>query len=201
MKDTTARKGVSQALRGIERIDNLRRDERSLDLENESAQDEAIIALGDRVQTVSDGVALLASVIGEDVGELSRGQEEVAATVLFLAEEYGEHLVRLSERIAALEGQPVESKPEVTDAERVEASLRFLIETETNATFDYLKPGEQYAEPRLVSPYGITDGAERGTLLLLGYDLDREGIRQFRLDRISQVAAGEVYEFRPAEHD
>lgn len=119
-----------------------------------------------------------------------------------LVNQQTEWLAELSLRVAELQNQPAiivnvidgdAPEAEVTDAERIEATLRFCVETHAPVALVYHKP-EESPMLRWVSPYEVRDSA-KGNRLLIGYDHNREDIRQFRLDRISEVEATDEIEF------
>ena len=129
--------------------------------------------------------------------QTARDAIDVLAALAGIADrEIIDALAALAARVAELEARPIPGTaelapiPEITDAERTEAILRFAVETHLPVDFWYTKPGEEKSE-RLVSPYEIR-ASRAGNTLLVGYDHDRAEIRQFRLDRITEPEAAEA---------
>jgi len=63
--------------------------------------------------------------------------------------------------------------------------------------FDYRKPQDRAAERRRVRPYHLSH--RENLWYLLGHDLDRDGLRQFALPRVSGVRVQERRFTRPAD--
>lgn len=88
---------------------------------------------------------------------------------------------RLTEQLAvALPAEPYAPSQVTTEDDLDGAILR-----EEVVEFVY-RDREGVQSLRQVSPYDLTDAAN-GARLLVGYDHDRDGIRQFRIERIDSV--------------
>lgn len=102
-----------------------------------------------------------------------------------------ERVTKLEQRQERVERYVNETIVQIGDPED---ALQFCIDAGIAVTFDYIKPtgetklfglvGQGYVhETRTVSPYAVTE-SQKGDLLVVGFDHDRDDIRQFRIDRI-----------------
>lgn len=73
--------------------------------------------------------------------------------------------------------------PRIRTHEKAFLPLTTAIETSSRVSFDYKKPGVDKAEVRNVEPWLIQSIS--GQWLLLAFDLEREGVRNFLLRRIT----------------
>lgn len=73
-------------------------------------------------------------------------------------------------------------EPQLGSAEVAFEPLKDAVLTSATVRFDYARPGERGARPRTVEPWYLT--AWHGRWYLVGYDLDREAPRVFRLSRV-----------------
>ncbi|HIZ98335.1 MAG TPA: WYL domain-containing protein [Candidatus Janibacter merdipullorum] len=77
-------------------------------------------------------------------------------------------------------------EPQLGGAEPAFEPLKNAVLTSATVRFDYARPGEGGSRPRHVEPWNLT--AWHGRWYLVGYDLDREATRVFRLSRITSGA-------------
>jgi predicted DNA-binding transcriptional regulator YafY len=114
------------------------------------------------------------------MSELSSIIKQLEALRDATAEKSAIELERIDEALAALNpGRPVQYAPE---RELPRDAVLSAIEAERPIAFDY-PSGDGLVERRFLSPYQVQESAT-GAESVVGWDHNREAIRQFRLDRI-----------------
>ncbi len=82
---------------------------------------------------------------------------------------------------------PVGVETRISTAEPSFPVLLEAVRSRRTVRFDYRKPGDAGAEPRVVQPWGVA--SRRGHWYLVGHDVGRDAARVFRLSRVTgQVA-------------
>ena len=76
-------------------------------------------------------------------------------------------------------------EPQLGGGEPAFEPLKDAVLTFSTVRFDYARPGQAASRPRHVEPWNLT--AWHGRWYLVGYDLDREAPRVFRLSRVSST--------------
>lgn len=91
---------------------------------------------------------------------------------------------RLGRRVDSVQVVPSKAHPRGSDAEvGVLVAVTTAVHERATLRFDYATPHrEPDAPPRRVEPHGVV--ARGGRLYLVGWDLDREDWRTFRIDRV-----------------
>lgn len=78
---------------------------------------------------------------------------------------------------------PVGVETRISTAEPSFPVLLEAVRSRRTVRFDYRKPGDAGAEPRVVQPWGVA--SRRGHWYLVGHDVGRDAARVFRLSRVT----------------
>jgi proteasome accessory factor B len=89
--------------------------------------------------------------------------------------------------------------PRIRTHDQAFLPLSTAIESSSRVSFDYLKPNESVPQVRNVEPWLIQNIA--GQWLLLGFDLDRSGPRNYLLKRIASEVDIQDHTFEPPSKD
>lgn len=175
MKDKTGR-GLTRAARqvAVDAEDYALRAHRRIDNIDRNATD-AIRVLAREQQRLAAEVE--ADQVVEDLVDAA------AAAVLT---SHDERIATLEARVNALSEQlaaALPAEPYAPEQVTVEDVIEGAINDHEVVEFCY-EDRDGIQSLRLVSPYDLTD-ARNGARLLVGYDHDRDGIRQFRVERIT----------------